>query len=92
MWDQVQASDSEYRAQVQAPDSEYHAQVQLCAASYDADLSAPLNDAYHAEVVPHDRTPRTSQRRGPGKTYADVAEEVDAARVCDLKKRNGMLT
>ena len=54
------------RDQVQAPDSEYHAQVQLCAASYDADLSAPLNDAYHAEAVPHDRTPRTSQRRVPG--------------------------
>ena len=24
--------------------------VQLCATSYDADLGAPLNDAYHAEV------------------------------------------
>ena len=66
MRDQVQAPDSEYHAQVQAPEGEYHAQVQLCAASYDADLSAPLNDAYHAEAVPHDRTPRTSQRRVPG--------------------------
>ena len=51
--------------------------VQLCAASYDADLSTPLNDAHHAEVVPHDRTPRTSQRCGPGETYADVAQSVE---------------
>ena len=63
---QVQASDREYRAQVQAPDGEYHAQVQLCAASYDAAPDAPLNDAYLAEVVPHDRIPRTSQRCATG--------------------------
>ena len=71
---QVQAPDSEYRAQVQAPDSEYHAQVQLCAASYDADFSAPLNDAYHAEVAHMTGLPAPLNDAPQGETYTGVAK------------------